>query len=151
MGKRSHKKGRFRSRVLLPLIAPDGNPAILHRGADETLAVGTQTAVCDFCAAPNPRWVLPVGHVKLDGNPLMSHSDDDWAACDTCKPLIEARNIEALVEQNLSEGLRQIAVQAEMNAELETLLAPAKETMRKDAHTNFTRVLAAATGPIHEA
>jgi len=53
--------------------------------------------VCDFCMTPNPAWEYPCGIVAIVGNPNITASDDEWAACDACHASIEAGNILKMV------------------------------------------------------
>jgi hypothetical protein len=47
-----------------------------------------QRGKCDFCAAEDPGWVVPVRTFTVDYGPGVDRPDDlsvaNWAACDTC-------------------------------------------------------------------
>jgi hypothetical protein len=62
------------------MAPPDGNPAHPNAGVR-----------CDFCSRDNPAWRYPCKPFivnEVDG--LISvESPDDWAACDTCRSLID--------------------------------------------------------------
>ncbi|WP_336794082.1 hypothetical protein [Gordonia malaquae] len=48
---------------------------------------------CDFCRTGTATWVLPVSDFHVQGQV----SAGDWAVCDTCAPLIEKNQWNALV------------------------------------------------------
>lgn len=53
--------------------------------------------VCDFCNDKNPKWQIECGHIEsLDKTWC---SDDFWAACETCKLLIEQGRWEGLIQR----------------------------------------------------
>lgn len=56
-----------------------------------------QAELCDFCLTPNPPWVYPAAPMEITAHPYMTMSDTDWGACDECRSLIDASNIEGLV------------------------------------------------------
>ena len=68
------------------------------KGIRRTVLKGGRV-VCDFCLAPNPGWTYPAGFTAIYGHHLIDVSDDEWGACDDCHVLIEAVNIEGLVER----------------------------------------------------
>jgi hypothetical protein len=61
---------------------------------------------CDFCAGADPRWALHTDRVFMD---MVVETDDgmvhitqedfgeDWAVCDECKPLLEAKDMDGLM------------------------------------------------------
>lgn len=57
--------------------------------------------VCDFCSAPTAPWVFEAdSFVAMRVEGLNLCSEGDWAACDTCKALVEAKDIEGLVKHS---------------------------------------------------
>lgn len=60
------------------------------------------TTVCDFCSGTeNVRWVFPCQDFSDPAIPGHS-SIGDWAACDDCKPLIEAEDWNAVGDRWLA-------------------------------------------------
>jgi rubredoxin len=60
------------------------------------------TLVCDFCSGTeNVRWVFPCRDFSNPSVPNHT-SIGDWAACDECKPLIEAANLNGLATRWLA-------------------------------------------------
>ncbi len=53
---------------------------------------------CDFCSEPEPAWSYPAATVRVVSNHV---SDGDWAACDACHDLIEAKDFNALADRSL--------------------------------------------------
>lgn len=58
-------------------------------------------SVCDFCNAPQPRWLFPCRdftvHTATEGpdgpEGVTSHQmEGAWLACDPCRPLVEAQD-----------------------------------------------------------
>lgn len=97
--------------------------------------------ICDFCSQREPlSWSYPCGLVDLREmeNPLMSHSNDDWAACEDCHALIEGDDIEGLITHML------VAVLGDSIDEMPIVgLARTRAEMRK----HLARFTAARTGP----
>jgi len=70
--------------------------------------------VCDFCALPDPEWKIgvsePVNREVLERRSLTlvaSTQDIDklWACCQPCKELIDAKNVDLLVERAVVTSL----------------------------------------------
>lgn len=60
--------------------------------------------VCDFCLAPGPAWQHPAGLMALVDSPAGADlSDDEWAACESCHALIQAGDVDGLIERALDE------------------------------------------------
>jgi hypothetical protein len=95
--------------------------------------------VCDFCCNPGPTWQYPCGPVLLAGNPNATASDDEWAACDECRALIDARNVGSLVERIVAEQARQPLAAAYTQRPL--------SQRRRLARENVVAFLRAQTGP----
>lgn len=62
--------------------------------------------LCDFCATPNPEWgyhpsKANVAVVACDDGEVIPVAVDmsDWAACDECAKLIDAANLEGLLDR----------------------------------------------------
>lgn len=97
--------------------------------------------MCDFCgqrvALP---WSYPCGLVDLREmrNPLMSHSNDDWAACEGCHSLLEVDDIEGLISRMLEKVLGEAV---EDMPSFQLLL------VRRDVRKHLARFTAARTGP----
>lgn len=51
---------------------------------------------CDFCNGEHARWVLPADSF---GMPTGDTSVSDWCVCDTCKPAVEARDWQTIVDR----------------------------------------------------
>lgn len=97
--------------------------------------------ICDFCSQRKPlTWSYPCGEVDLRElkNPLMTHSNDDWAACEECHALIEADDIEGLIsymlDQLLGESIKEMPLVGLVN-------------VRRDMRKHLERFSAARTGP----
>lgn len=60
-------------------------------------AAGSAVTVCDFCAAPGPRWTY--GCLPFNYEGINAGSADDWAACDRCHDLVEAGEWDELAER----------------------------------------------------
>lgn len=60
---------------------------------------GLTPPVCDFCEDTRVRWEYDCGEFVLEE--LGRGSDSGWLACDRCAALIEALEIDALVERSL--------------------------------------------------
>src|SRR5712691_10119589 len=69
------------------------------------------TPMCDFCTSPDPAWRYPARDIELgtlvgfaDESPVFSEqrvSAGDWAACEECGDLIEARDWPGLARRSL--------------------------------------------------
>ena len=59
--------------------------------------------VCDFCCVQSTAWTFLTDRheTQLDDMPVIKMSPD-WAACDTCKGLIEADKREELLDRSFS-------------------------------------------------
>lgn len=58
--------------------------------------------VCDFCSSPRPRWRFPTkSFVAMETRFCIDESKGDWAACDLCKEMIDANNLEGLAERSI--------------------------------------------------
>lgn len=97
----SRKKKRPRSRPTGP--APQA-PAIhvtrLIEEEGETYEEAVSSPVCDFCFDQGPTWDYPCKRFTIAE--LGFGSADAWAACNTCAELIEAGDVEGLVERGLA-------------------------------------------------
>lgn len=97
--------------------------------------------MCDFCTQRGALpWTYPCGLVDLRAqmNPLMTHSNDDWAACERCHELIEAGDIEGLIARMLEKTLG------------EAITDMSKLTLvivRGEIRKHLARFTAARTGP----
>jgi hypothetical protein len=67
--------------------------------------------VCDFCCSPlgESCWTYPCGQIELpltiDPTGLPAISDDPWACCHDCKPLLDAKDWQALAKRAASVQL----------------------------------------------
>jgi hypothetical protein len=79
----------------LEAVYPDA--PIREDAAKKEFTVGaTGSGVCDFCASGvKPTEFFKADDVELEGTPMISGGD--WAACETCAPLVKAGNREELV------------------------------------------------------
>lgn len=76
----------------------------------------TGDALCDFCGEANPAWIYACRSFRLDViaiNPTSGESlvidegsHDDWAACETCKTLIEAGNWSEVADRSIDTYLK---------------------------------------------
>ena len=77
----------------------------------EKLVRKKHTLVCDFCLQPLGAscWTYPCGHVELplvdDPTGLPACSDDPWACCHACRPLVEAKDWHTLAERSAKSQL----------------------------------------------
>lgn len=97
--------------------------------------------MCDFCSQRGPLpWSYPCDVVDLRemDNPVMTHSADDWAACEDCHALIEADDIEGLISLMLNRVLADSIEEMSVNQ-----LANARRQLRR----HLARFSAARTGP----
>lgn len=106
---------------------------------------------CDFCLSRPVRWTYPAAPMEITGAPVITGSDDDFAACDACHELIEAKRIGAMVErmvhvqrENLPAG--STAGRATDGNELVVRWPPVAIHRRK-ARRNLLRFFDARTGP----
>jgi hypothetical protein len=80
-------------------IDPFGRTIFEHTRPDGSveLQFAPGQLVCDFCLHPDPAWEYPCGPVVIVGSPNIEASDDEWAACDECRRLIEGEgNVEQI-------------------------------------------------------
>lgn len=74
---------------------------------------------CDFCNRDYPTWVIPALSFEYPGLP--GHfSDGDWAACDTCKVLIEKRRWETVIRRAV-EQTQSVLPREVLKAKLSTM------------------------------
>lgn len=78
------------------------------QGDDIAIEVAPGQHVCDFCMTAPPTWEYPCGWVTLTANAVFGASDDEWAACDACHDLIEAGDLDALVNHLVELAQRAI-------------------------------------------
>lgn len=64
--------------------------------------------VCEFCCRTTPQWEYPAAPMEIVGHPSITHSNDDWAACPVCHALIEAHDIDGLVQHAVKSQRRTI-------------------------------------------
>lgn len=102
--------------------------------------------VCDFCCGPlgESCWTYPCGFIELplldDHTGLPALSDDPWACCLTCKPLVDAKDWKALAE-------RSFWVQFSLTGETIMALLPSfLEDAIPEIIQHFERFNAARTG-----
>lgn len=100
------------------ITAPDGRTWYSHvnnpdRHAVEAIVLPEADIrhVCDFCLAADPAWAIPLlerasslstVHPGLGVRIRAEDMDAWWGACDTCKDLIETRQIGKLRDQALA-------------------------------------------------
>lgn len=106
---------------------------------------------CDFCLTRPVRWTYPAAPMEVVGAPVITDSDDDFAACDACHELIEAKRIGPMVErmvhiqrENLPAG--STAGTTRQGDELVVRWPPVPIHRRK-ARRNLLRFFDARTGP----
>jgi hypothetical protein len=97
------------------------------------------TPMCDFCLSRDVRWEYPAAPMDVTGHPFITHSHDEWAACDGCKDLLEAHKLGPLVERCIQGHL-----EAEKPAEW---TEPPMSVMRRQMRENLLRFMDARTGP----
>lgn len=56
-------------------------------------------AICDFCSAPHPTWLYPADSFEMRRDGWGSTAD--WAACEECSALIEAKQHDAVVNTRM--------------------------------------------------
>lgn len=79
--------------------------------------------MCDFClsALSTRCWTYPTGEhiIEMPGSLPDYHDDGFWAACDTCKPLVDARDVITLLERSIrAEGVEISAEKLQWKTEL---------------------------------
>lgn len=58
-------------------------------------------AKCDFCSELEPSWSYPAkDFVALQIGAILSTSEGSWAACDTCRELIESGDRNGLADRS---------------------------------------------------
>lgn len=96
--------------------------------------------VCDFCLEPDPAWTYPAALMEVIGHPVITHSDDEWGACDECHRLIEAHDLGGLVE-------RTVTMQPRHHPPDPLVRYPPLPLFRRLARRNILRFMDARTGP----
>lgn len=108
---------------LQTITAPDGKVSYFHAGARDVGAAGrhrvdhepepvlrpaaSATLMCDFCSAENPGWKISLTEkVRWADTPTEygtaeTRDDGVWAACDTCKDLVDNRKVRLLHERSV--------------------------------------------------
>ncbi len=62
-----------------------------------------ETKDCDFCGDHPVTWRFPCSPFTLKKSTSIMTYRGDWAACETCKPLVEDRRWDELVERTLAK------------------------------------------------
>ena len=60
---------------------------------------------CDFCSAPNTKWMYRAGNYVSEIVDT-AESLGGWAACETCKDLVEKNNLQELAERGTLSFVR---------------------------------------------
>lgn len=69
--------------------------------------------VCDFCCQKigDTCWTYPCAEMELpmldDPTGLQAFSDDSWACCEDCHPMVAAKNWSKLAEKSLNTQLQE--------------------------------------------
>jgi hypothetical protein len=105
---------------------------------DGSTELNATVPVCDFCLSPDVVWEFPCAPLQLVGHPLFQWSDDEWAACDGCKELVEAGRIGPLMERMLK------GQQATENARYPMKPIP---IWRRETRENVRRFMDSRLGP----
>lgn len=110
-----------------------------HKEGDRTY-IDTPEPMCDFCLLTEPTWEYPATAMPIEGHPLVGTVDGAWAACDECHRLVEAKDIQALVNRSI-EGQR--------DTERPGYVVFLGDTykMRRQLRDNILRFFDARTGP----
>lgn len=104
------QKGRitdFDAQNLYHIRWDDGRQSFFPGNGDE-IALMRDDVVCDFCSATPVAWTCHVRHDRVEAHAIMTGprgqnidlgmaTQDDWAACDPCRKLIEADSRQALL------------------------------------------------------
>jgi len=59
--------------------------------------------VCDFCLAENPQWEYEAKDMAITAHPQIDMSQGAWAACGDCVRLIEANDVDGLLDRCVRE------------------------------------------------
>lgn len=62
-----------------------------------TVSIIQPSEVCDFCLAPDPRFVHLSLIFFLPGDPNYQEADGEWGACEVCHHLILAEDLTGLI------------------------------------------------------
>lgn len=74
-----------------------------YDGPDGKRRVERRKPLCDFCMDDNVEWGFACTDEEVDlYSEIAQKSDDDWAACDTCKELIVADRWLELAERSVA-------------------------------------------------
>lgn len=99
------------------------------------LAKGNGKPICDFCSAPEAPWVYEADDCKLwEQGGFGGTSIGDWAACDTCKALIDKGDRNALHRQMYESMLFKEPILSLLN---DTELNGIKKSLRHVLETFF--------------
>lgn len=94
---------------------------------------------CDFCLSADVKWEFPATTMPIVGHPLIGESQDEWAACDGCRELVDAHKLGALVERCIAGHKA-----AERPAFVKIKPMP---IWRRELRENLLRFMDARTGP----
>src|SRR5690348_4716453 len=90
--------------------------------------------ICDFCSAKSAPWVYKAEtYVAWESKYLNGLSVGDWAACDSCKKLIDAGDREGLTRRSFE---CMVFLHPEMNLMPAEVLDGIKKSL-KDCHEGF--------------
>lgn len=120
------------------------------RGPDGQVFRKDGQEVCDFCLAPGPTWEFPAAPMPVHGHFVIGASVDEWAACDTCKELIVASKLGALIEHCVStqRELWPTGTPGTLPSGARGVVAhPPLPLHRRQMRENLLRFLDARTGP----
>jgi hypothetical protein len=87
---------------------PEDHSAVPVRVAE----LGQIRAVCDFCSAERPQWIVPArsfDESSIPGLATAGRSVAAWSACDQCKVLVERNQWTALQERVLGPSASDFA------------------------------------------
>lgn len=126
-----HGTGRVAFQHTIQDSSPEDHPAIPIPDPEmQKQKIGR----CDFCNADFPKWGIPAREFEMPGLP--GHfSDGDWAACDTCR---------ILIEKNRWDTLARRAVENHQGNPLVT-----KEVIKANLVTMYNRLRKNITGPAY--
>jgi hypothetical protein len=75
--------------------------------------------VCDFCSSAGPAWRYPARtFIAYRVSTLAGESVGDWAACETCRRLIEADDRRGLAERSVEQLISDHPELRELRADL---------------------------------
>lgn len=75
------------------------NPSDGHVPIPVSTDPETVRYVCDFCIQEETTWSFPCAAYRVPE--IGWENTDDWASCDTCKPIVESNDAIALMERHL--------------------------------------------------